>query len=150
MSKIQRRNKMEKKKIAETVNVRINVGNFQHIEISKYAEREITYENKEEMITKEDNLTEELVDNILRNMNLIVGKMGKDTNNVSKLEERITKTIPEFMKGSEEPNLAKKNSIKAEAEQKDKADNEKSSQSESKKLEEDLFGDDGDSLFGDE
>jgi len=141
---------MEKKKIAETVNVRINVGNFQHIEISKYAEREITYENKEEMITKEDNLTEELVDNILRNMNLIVGKMGKDTNNVSKLEERITKTIPEFMKGSEEPNLAKKNSIKAEAEQKDKADNEKSSQSESKKLEEDLFGDDGDSLFGDE
>jgi len=113
---------MEKKKIAETVNIRINVGNYQHIEISKYAEKEIEYADQEDMVQKEDQLTSELIDNLIRNMRTIPSKLGKDTSSVDKIEERLTKTLPDFMKGSQEPNLAKKKSIQSEAEEKDTAD----------------------------
>ena len=47
---------MSKKKIAETINVRINVGNYQHIELTKYAEEEIEYSSTEELQSKEDSL----------------------------------------------------------------------------------------------
>jgi len=159
---------MAKKKIAETVNIRINVGNYQHIELSKYAEKEIEYENKEEMIAKEDKLTEELIENIVRNMRRISEKLGKETNGVSDVEERITKVIPDFMKGAEEPNLAKKKVVQSEAEEKSneekkKASSQKASSQEkeiadlveedpvkSEKSDADLFSDDGDDLFSDE
>lgn len=110
---------MEKKKIAETINVRINVGNYQHIEISKYAEKEIEYNSTEEMFQKEDQLTQELIGNLIRNMRTIPEKLGKQTDAVSDFEDRVTKALPDFMKGSEEPNLAKKRHLQVSAEEKE-------------------------------
>ena len=34
---------MVKRKIAECINLRVNVGNYQHIELTKYVEEEIEY-----------------------------------------------------------------------------------------------------------
>ena len=110
------------KKIAETINVRINVGKYQHIEISKYAEKEIEYETEEEIAKKEDQLTSELLSNLIRNMRTIPEKLGKDTDAVIELEESITKAIPEWMKDKTEPNLAKQSNIKSEAEEKGNQD----------------------------
>ena len=112
------------KKIAETINVRINLGNFQHIEISKYAEQTIQFETKEEMVEKEDLLTTELVENIVRNMRTIPEKLGKKTQAVQEVEERISTTIPEWLKSNEEPNLAKKKHIADTAKQKQEKDKE--------------------------
>ena len=107
---------MESKKIAETINVRINIGNFQHIEISKYAEKEITYNDKQEMTDKEDALTQELLENIIRNMRTIPSRLGKKTEAVQDVEDKIQKAIPEWMINNEEPNLAKKKNISGGAE----------------------------------
>ncbi len=41
------------KKIATALNVRINVGNYQHIELTKYAEQSISYDSEDEMIKPE-------------------------------------------------------------------------------------------------
>jgi len=142
---------MEKKKVAETINIRINVGQYQHIEISKYAEKEIEYDSHDEMVQKEDQVTAELVDNLIRNMRTIPDKLGKETNAVEKFEDRVTKTIPEFMKGSQEPNLAKKKSIQVDAEEKNNTD----AKNDTKKAVEDLVEDkevekiDDDELFAD-
>ena len=88
---------MSKKRIAETINVRINVGNFQHIDITKYAEKEIEYNSQEEMIKKEDELTDELLDNLIRNMRTIPEKLGKKTNAVVEFEGAVQKKIPEWL-----------------------------------------------------
>jgi len=143
---------MECKKIAETINVRINVGNYQHIEISKYAEKEIAYENDAERIEKEDQLTQELLDNIIRNMRTIPERLGKDTKAVEVFEDRLTKTLPDFMKGSEEPNLAKKKVVQCEAEEKNSTEKKEASTQKKEvtdkplemsdiEADEDLFGD---------
>jgi len=129
---------MEKKKIAETINVRINVGNYQHIEISKYAEKEIEYDGKLDMEKQEDQLTEELLGNIIRNMRTIPGKLGKETTAVEEFEDRLTKTLPDFMKGTQEPNLAKKSNIQSEAEEKSNADKKEAKVAETEKVVENL------------
>ena len=85
------------KKIAETVSVRINVGNYQHIEISKYAEKKIEYNNEEEMKKQEDQLTDELIANLVRNMKTIPEKLGKKTDAVVAVEESIIKAIPKWL-----------------------------------------------------
>ena len=113
---------MEKKKIAETINIRINVGNYQHIEISKYGEKEIEYDSKEDMIKQEDQLTQELTENIIRNMRTLPGKLGKETNAVEEFEDRLSKTLPDFMKGSQEPNLAKQKHVQTEGDEKSNSD----------------------------
>ena len=119
---------MTEKKIAECVSVRINVGNYQHIELTKYAEKTISYQNEKEMIQQEDQLTEELLTNLVRNMRLIPERLGKDTKAVVEVEESIAKTIPEWLKNGEVPNIANKakdsfNRVVAEQkEQKDSQD----------------------------
>lgn len=118
---------MSTKKIAESINVRINVGNYQHIDITKYAEKEIEYSSKEEMIQKEDELTNELIANLIRNMRTIPEKLGKKTNAVVEVEESITKTIPDWLKNGEVPNIAngaKKNHNQVVSEQKELKDSQ--------------------------
>ena len=97
---------MTEKKIAECINVRINVGNYQHIELTKYAEKTIQYNSPEEMVKKEDELTNELVVNLIRNMRQLPDKLGKKTNAVTEVEEGISKTIPEWLKNGDVPNIA--------------------------------------------
>ncbi|MFA5313834.1 MAG: hypothetical protein WC375_11070, partial [Methanomassiliicoccales archaeon] len=97
---------MSEKKIAECVNVRINVGNYQHIDISKYAERTISFSTQEEMIQQEDALTQELLDNIIRNMRTIPERLGKKTDAVGVFEDSVKKTIPEWLANGPIPNIA--------------------------------------------
>jgi hypothetical protein len=53
---------MSKKRIiSESINVRINVGNFQHIELVKQAQEEITYDNEEERVELELSLGSSVV-----------------------------------------------------------------------------------------
>ena len=97
---------MTEKRIAETINVRINVGNYQHIELTKYGERTITYDTPEEMKEKEDALTDELLDNLIRNMRRIPDKLGKKTEGVAEVEQAITKSIPTWLEEDPVPNIA--------------------------------------------
>ena len=45
-----------KRKISECINLRINLGNYQHLELVKYGEEEIEYNNDEERINKDAQL----------------------------------------------------------------------------------------------
>jgi hypothetical protein len=123
---------MNERKIAETINVRVNVGNFQHIEIVRYAEEKISYESDADRQTKEDSLHNDLVASVLRSMNKIPEDFRKDEKYVQKLEDSIGKSIPEWLEKDEVPNLAsgqnvanyaKKEYNKKQAEIKDNKDN---------------------------
>jgi hypothetical protein len=131
---------METKKIAQTINVRINIGNYQHIELSKYAEKEISYEDNEGMTSQEDELTAELMDSLSRDMGIIPSKFKVSEAVVEETKESIGKALPDWMKGNEEPNLAKQSNIKVEAE-------EKANQDEIKAKEE-VADDEADALLG--
>ena len=165
------------KKIATSVNVRVNVGNYQHIEITKYAEQNIAYDSAKEMLAKEDELTNSLVADIVRTMQTIPSKLGKKTNAVEELEESIKKEIPRWLTEGAEPNLvstkanlAEKKYQDAISEKKAEIDDKKKAAStdveeimgkedkpkevkeakveEDKITEEDIFGEDGkDNLF---
>lgn len=97
---------MAKKKISECIKVLINVGNYQNIEIAKYAETEIEYGSKEEMVKMEDELTSDLIDNIIRNMKTIPDRLGKKIDVVEKFEDSVKKSIPEWLNSSPVQNLA--------------------------------------------
>jgi len=112
---------MSTRKIAECINVRINVGNFQHIELTKYAEEEIEFSSNEERTKKEDALRDDLVVSLIRSMKAIPERLGKGIESAIQVEESIQKAIPEWLANSPIPNIANgaaKLSIKASAEQK--------------------------------
>ena len=118
---------MSEKKIAECVKVLINLGNFSNIEIAKYAEKVITYETQEEMVQKEDELTVELVNNIVRNMKKIPEQLGKKTTAPEELTNKMIKAIPEWLTVAPIPNLAnsaKKISAETDGKVKGKEDKE--------------------------
>ena len=94
------------KKISEAINIRINLGDFQHIDITKYAEKVISFDTKEEMVIKEDELTSELIDNLLRNIRTIPERLGKKTEAIAVVEEKISKRIPAWLEEAGEPNIA--------------------------------------------
>jgi len=109
---------MEEKKIATSIDILVNVDRFEHIQITKYAEKKITYESQEDMIRKEDQLTDELVKDIIRTMRAMPDKLGKKTNAVATIEEKIGKKIPSWLEEGGEPNIAntaKINAVKAMA-----------------------------------
>jgi hypothetical protein len=97
---------MEEKKIATSVDILINVGAYEHIQITKYAEKKITYENPEEMTKKEDQLTDELVKDIIRTMRSMPDKLGKKTSAVPAIEEKIGKRMPTWLEEGSDPNIA--------------------------------------------
>ena len=97
---------MEEKKIATSVDILINVGSYEHIQITKYAEKKITYSSPEDMIKQEDLLTEELTNDIIRTMRALPNKLGKKTSANTAIEEKISKKIPEWMQNNIEPNIA--------------------------------------------
>lgn len=97
---------MAKRKISECINVRINVGNYQHIEIVKYAEEEIEYSNTKERIEKEDAIRDDVVANLLRSLKAIPEKLGKGIENAIEVEESIKKKIPEWLANGPVPNIA--------------------------------------------
>lgn len=96
------------RKISECVNVRINVGNFQHIEITRHGEEEISYETEAERLAFEEELTNDLITGIIRSMKTIPEKLGKGVANAQEVEESIAKAIPEWLDNCKVPNLADK------------------------------------------
>jgi len=159
---------MKEKKVATSVDLLINVGQYEHLQITKYAETKIEYESQEEMVKKEDQLTDELVADVIRTMRSLPEKLGKKTEAVSAIEEKIMKKVPAWLENNPVPNLAEKKfqeaqgkeSIRVEA--KNESIKEESvdvenllgedsikSDKEETNTEEDLFGEDDDELFDD-
>lgn len=162
---------MSERKISECISVRINVGNYQHIELTKYAEEKISYNSDEDRINQEDNLRDDLVASLVRSMKSIPEKLGKGAENAVEVEEAIKKAIPDWLENGPVPNIAnnaEKKHIQNTAEQKahkeDLEDNlsevlnekiekpsEKEKPPEKKKAEvkaqDDLFNDEDDDLF---
>ena len=115
----------QQRKISECINVRINVGNYQHIEIVKLAEEQIEYSSDAERVQKEDQLTTDLVASITRSMKIIPEKLGKGIENAVQIEESIKKAIPEWLANGPVPNLAngaRKLEVKVSADQKNEKD----------------------------
>ena len=109
-----------KRKIAECINVRINIGNYQHIELTKYAEEEIEFLDVKELVAKEDDLRNDLVSSLIRSMKYIPEKLGKGADKAIEVEESIKKAIPEWLEKNPVPNIAngaKKTDIRNSAEQ---------------------------------
>lgn len=99
---------MEEKRIAETLTIRISLGpqTYEHIELTKYAEKKITYETPEEMIQKEDALTDELLVDMIRSMRRIPERLGKSGVTTVEVEERISKRILKWLEENPVPNIA--------------------------------------------
>ena len=51
---------MSKRKIAESLNIRIRTGDFQHIEMVKYAEEEIEYQDETQLNERIDHLNKKI------------------------------------------------------------------------------------------
>ena len=112
---------MEKRKISECINVRINIGNYQHIEITKYAEEEIEFSSVAERIQKEEALTDDLTQSLIRGMKSIPERLAKGVDQAIEVQASIRKAIPEWLANNPIPNIAntaKKNDIKAVADAK--------------------------------
>lgn len=113
------------RKIAECINVRINVGNYQHIELVKYSEETIEFDTDKERIEKENALRDDLVANLMRSMAEIPAKMGKGVAEAQAVEEAIKTKLPDWLANGPVPNIANtalKKEIQVSAEQKDKKD----------------------------
>ena len=101
--------KMTQRKIAEAINVRINVGNYQHIEIVKYAEEIIEYSSAEERVIKENALRDDLVLSLQRSMSAIPARLGKGVAEAQIVEESIKTKLPEWLASGAVPNIAASN-----------------------------------------
>jgi len=138
------------KKIAECIKVLINLGNYQNIEIAKYAEQNISYSDEKEMKQKEDQLTIDLVDNIIRNMRQIPEKLGKKTNAIHEVENRLEKSIPEWLTTAPIPNLANSTKnilIDTKNREKEKSEEKNKEVEKDKKDDTDFSIDDNEELF---
>jgi hypothetical protein len=129
---------MTEKKIATSVEVLINVGNYENIRLTKYGESKIEYDSQDEMLQKEERLNDEVVADLVRSMRALPSQLGKKTDAVVEIEEKIKSKIPEWLENNPEPNianLAQRNHEKAEAEAHSK--NEEKKQKTEDKVEED-------------
>ena len=99
---------MSKRKVAVSHNVRINVGNYQHIDCTFYSEEEIEYDSPEERVAKEDAVNDDVVSFLIRSVREIPDRLGKKTEAVQEVEESIKKTIPKWLAEDPVPNLANK------------------------------------------
>jgi len=116
---------MAKRKIADCINVRINVGNYQHIELTKYAEEEIEYSTDLERTQKEESLRDDLVTSLIKSMKAIPERLNKGGQNAQEVEESIKKSIPAWLANGTVPNIAnmaKKQEVQVTAEQKSNKD----------------------------
>ena len=118
---------MEEKKIATSVDILINVDRFEHLQITKYSEKKITYSTQEEMIQKEDQLTNELMQDVIRTMRstpsafkaMTAEKLEKIETTTKAMEDKISKKIPSWLEEGGIPNIAnaaQANATKAVAE----------------------------------
>jgi len=133
---------MQEKKIATSVDLLINVGQYEHLQITKYAENKIEYESQEEMVKKEDQLTDELVADVIRTMRGLPEKLGKKTEAVSAIEEKIIKKIPGWLENNPVPNLAEKKFEDAQGKESARVEAKKETMKEASIDVENLIGED--------
>lgn len=133
---------MQEKKIATSVDLLINVGQYEHLQITKYAETKIEYESKEEMVKKEDQLTDELVADVIRTMRGLPEKLGKKTEAVSAIEEKIIKKIPGWLENNPIPNMAEKKFEDAQGKESARVEAKKETMKEASIDVENLLGED--------
>ena len=100
---------MGTKKVSECISVRINVGNYQHIEITKYAEEQISYNSATERIAEEDRARDELIDSLKRSMEKIPEALKRGMKEAIQVEESIQKRIPAWLEENAVPNIANAN-----------------------------------------
>ena len=127
---------IQEKKIATSIDILMQPARFEHIQIVKYSEKKISYENEQDMLKQEDQLTSELVADLIRTMRSLPDKLGKKTDAVELIEENIKKKIPEWLENNPVPNLAKKMYENSQKEQFIKAE-EKDVEKESDKVADD-------------
>lgn len=132
---------MPKKRIATSVDALINVDRYEHLQVTKYAEREIEYTSEEDMIAQEDQLTDELLADITRSLNKVPEKWGKSGVPIKDFEEKVQKKLPAWLEGNAIPNIAnnaekqfKKNSAEAEAKAEEKSEKKAEDSEEVEKL----------------
>lgn len=117
---------MSTRVISTAINVRVNLGNYQHLELVKQAQEQIEFSTQEEMISKEDSLRNDLVASLKRDMAEIPVLLNKGVEAAIKVQEAIKTTIPEWMGKEKVPNLltdvAEKLEVKVAAEQKQAKD----------------------------
>ena len=87
---------MTERKIATSVEVLVQVARFESIRIAKYGEDKIEYSSYEERVQKEDELNSDLVADLVRTMRSLPDQLGKKTNAIVDIEEKIQKKIGEF------------------------------------------------------
>lgn len=107
------------KKIATSLEVLIKVAQYESIRLTKYGEAKIEYDSPEERIEKEERLSDEVLLDMITTMKTLPEKLGKNTNAVVEIQEKIIKRIPEWLEKGPEPNIAdtaKKSCEKSEAE----------------------------------
>lgn len=98
---------MSEKKIATAIDILINVDRFEHIQITKYAEKKIEYETEEDRIAAEDALTAEVVEDGIRSLKIISDTMGgKTVEPTQAIMEKIRKKMPTWLEEGPAPNLA--------------------------------------------
>ena len=99
---------MRKKRIAEALNIRINLGNYQHVQLTKYVDEVIEFETEEQRLELEDKLNDELVCSMIKAMRATPKRLGTDLNGeaVQKVETAIKTAIPEWLENDPIPNLA--------------------------------------------
>lgn len=97
---------MSKRKIADCINIRINVGDYQHIEIVKYAEEEIDYGSDADRIAQEDSLRNSLVESMQRSLRYIPEKLKKGQAEAIEVEQSIARAIPAWLANDPVPNIA--------------------------------------------
>lgn len=99
---------MSTRKIASCVNVRVNLGNYQHVELTQYSEEEIDYVNDAERIAKEDALSKDLADAIVRSLRALPDRVSKGAVEVAAFEELVKAGIPQWLVNNPIPNIANK------------------------------------------
>ena len=97
---------MSTRKIAQCINVRINVAQYEHIEFTKYGEEEIEFSSAEERVQKEDALREDLVASLMRDFREVPKQLGKGLAQALKVEETIKKVLPQWLSENPVPNIA--------------------------------------------
>lgn len=102
---------MAEKKIGTCIKALVNVGNYQNIEIAKYAETTISYESESEMVEKENVQTQELLNSLKRDLQKTPEALCKYEDKIDSFKESVSKEMPKWLGAGAIPNIA--NSAKA-------------------------------------
>jgi len=131
------------KKIATSIDILINVGRFEHIQVTKHGEADIEFENDDQRIKLEDQLTTETIEDGSRSLQIIVDVLGgKMEMPMKSIADKISKRIPTWLEDKNVPNLADTKFKKAVLEKGDRMEKDKSSSDNSVEASSDdeLFG----------